>query len=145
MCLPNSQVRCSKGPDPSICSACARLGFRCSLTISTTPGSGTDTSPTAVPRKRGSRACDACRAQKSQCSGDSPSCSRCLRLEMPCIYSLSIRQYKAQQRRQSSVIAEDVSVRSEDVVSFSGSHRTEVESLDDPRRRSDIIQDQFNE
>ncbi|KAF2821007.1 hypothetical protein CC86DRAFT_470803 [Ophiobolus disseminans] len=86
------KVRCHGGS--SSCEACARLGFQCSLGRSSTPTASNDNSSSA-PRKRGSRACEKCRAQRSRCSGDSPICHRCQRLNLTCQYTLSVRQYRA--------------------------------------------------
>lgn len=98
------KVRCQGGPH--CCDACTRLGFQCSY--STTPTSG----PSNVPatRRRGARACDACRAQRSRCSGSAP-CLRCQQLDVTCHYSLSVRQYRAgESQRPKSATSIDSSV-----------------------------------
>jgi hypothetical protein len=84
------QVRCESGPNS--CEACTRLGFQCSYSAPATSGSGAV--PTAT-RKRGARACDACRSQRARCTGGTPSCLRCQQLKTSCNYSLSVRQYRA--------------------------------------------------
>ncbi|KAF1971166.1 hypothetical protein BU23DRAFT_648089 [Bimuria novae-zelandiae CBS 107.79] len=70
-----------------------------SLATTLAPDSGAVPIPTAH-RKRGARVCDACRAQRSRCSGETPSCARCQGLGIPCCYTLSIRQYRAEQRHR---------------------------------------------
>ncbi|KAF7368748.1 hypothetical protein MVEN_00199700 [Mycena venus] len=39
------------------------------------------------PRLRTSQACEKCRARKAKCSGDHPSCARCLARGLPCQYA----------------------------------------------------------
>lgn len=92
------QVRCQGGP--TRCEACTRLGFQCSYSATATSGSG---SVPNMTRKRGTRACDACRAQKARCTGDTPKCLRCQQLIIPCHYSLSVRQYKSRDVQRPSI------------------------------------------
>jgi hypothetical protein len=91
------QVRCEGGPNS--CEACTRLGFQCSYSAPATSGSGGV--PTAT-RKRGARACDACRSQRARCTGGTPSCLRCQQLKISCNYSLSVRQYRARDTQRPS-------------------------------------------
>jgi hypothetical protein len=67
--------------------------------LTTTPASGSGTTP-VTSRKRGARACDACRAQRSRCSGETPSCARCQSNGIPCYYTLSFRQHRTEERRR---------------------------------------------
>lgn len=53
-----------------------------------------------MTRRRIGRACDPCHARRARCSGDSPSCTRCIEFDLQCHYSLSVRQYKAAERRR---------------------------------------------
>ncbi|KAJ9254114.1 hypothetical protein C8Q69DRAFT_453531 [Paecilomyces variotii] len=78
------KVRC-KGEQPA-CSNCRRLKFPCSFKrIATEPASVEQAFD--APRKcRGSRACAACRSQKTRCSGERPACSNCERRGRPCVY-----------------------------------------------------------
>ncbi|OAK99591.1 hypothetical protein IQ06DRAFT_277747, partial [Phaeosphaeriaceae sp. SRC1lsM3a] len=76
------KVRCQGGP--LSCDACTRLGFQCSYSAAPTPGSGN----IPATRKRGARACDSCRTQRSRCSGGTP-CLRCQQMNATCHYSLS--------------------------------------------------------
>lgn len=88
------------------CEACVRLGFKCSLADSSSPVSPLAEQSTAAPRKRGGRACDLCREQKARCvHGDTADCLRCQQLGRLCNYSLSVRQYRAQQHRRRRVSA----------------------------------------
>jgi len=73
------------------------------MTLSSTPTPDSGNAST-VSRKRGARACDACRAQRSRCSGNSPTCHRCQRLNIPCHYTLSVRQYRAEGRQSSKSV-----------------------------------------
>lgn len=75
-----------------MCGNCARLRLDCS---------GYATSPNALsqelaeyPResskgKRTYRSCKACRASKTKCSGERPTCRRCQAKEFNCIYPVS--------------------------------------------------------
>ncbi|KAF2011195.1 hypothetical protein BU24DRAFT_355599, partial [Aaosphaeria arxii CBS 175.79] len=88
------------------CDACSRLGFQCSFTQpAVLDGEQTNTTPT--PRKRGARACDTCRLQRSKCSGESSGCERCVNLGLRCHYSLSVRRYKAADVRRNSTLSEE--------------------------------------
>ncbi|KAH6870652.1 fungal-specific transcription factor domain-containing protein [Alternaria rosae] len=96
------KVRCEGGPVS--CDACKRLGFQCSLGLATTPIADVGNLPVAS-RKRGTRACDACRSQRSRCTGETPSCRRCRELNIPCNYTLSVRQYRAGERHKRSLVS----------------------------------------
>ncbi|KAH7067374.1 fungal-specific transcription factor domain-containing protein [Paraphoma chrysanthemicola] len=85
------KVRCRGGP--SRCDACTRLGYQCSMDTSITSTSGQSPEHKTI-RKRGIRACDACRSQKSRCSGDNPICLRCRQLNINCHYTITVRQYR---------------------------------------------------
>lgn len=87
------KVRCQGGP--LSCDACTRLGFQCSYSAAPTPGSGN----IPATRKRGARACDSCRTQRSRCSGGTP-CLRCQQMNATCHYSLSVRQYRADESQR---------------------------------------------
>ena len=78
------KVRCN-GQYPA-CSNCSRLDFECSFQLA----AGQSAMIPHVfdpPRKyRGSRACLACRTQKTRCLGEMPVCSACQRRNRTCIY-----------------------------------------------------------
>ncbi|KAL2833971.1 hypothetical protein BJY01DRAFT_239340 [Aspergillus pseudoustus] len=102
------KVRCDRRHD--VCGNCDRLQFDCSFRASTqrTPsststssmststgtGTGTNTRDTPVSntpsfppeRRRGSRACLACRRSKARCSGELPACRTCHQRQRECHY-----------------------------------------------------------
>ncbi|KAI9452339.1 hypothetical protein F5148DRAFT_512415 [Russula earlei] len=43
------------------------------------------------PRIRTAQACEKCRARKAKCSGEHPTCQRCLARELPCVYATERR------------------------------------------------------
>ncbi|KAE8315411.1 hypothetical protein BDV41DRAFT_531079 [Aspergillus transmontanensis] len=44
-------------------------------------------SPTSAPSEPLTRqACESCRRKKTKCTAERPSCSFCLRLNIPCVY-----------------------------------------------------------
>jgi hypothetical protein len=69
---------------------------------SASPESPMSTNGNSIIRKRGGRACDACRAQKVRCIPDSEAatCLRCQHCGFTCVYSISIRRYRFENRRQ---------------------------------------------
>lgn len=91
--------------DPGGCENCLRLNFECSLSR---PGSiqgqtqrealasgradGTGGNQRLLERRRAARACIQCRGKKTKCSGDIPSCQRCLHRLVQCQYPLSLKQ-----------------------------------------------------
>lgn len=50
----------------------------------------------SMPGVPSSRACDACRQQKKKCDESNPKCSRCTRLQIPCINN-GARRFKFQE------------------------------------------------
>ncbi|KAH9226577.1 hypothetical protein K456DRAFT_42840 [Colletotrichum gloeosporioides 23] len=75
------KVRCQGWPNG--CTACKRLGYRCSFEATSLTS---DPTPTQLERRRGERACSECRAQKIKCSGESPTCAGCRRRGRDCEY-----------------------------------------------------------
>jgi len=47
---------------------------------------GDSTGKATPPRRRALQACEACRAKKSKCDNDRPSCGSCLQHGMECVY-----------------------------------------------------------
>lgn len=82
------QVKCHGGRP---CMACARLGLDCfdgspsSPSACRRPSSAAD-EPTTARKKRTFRSCISCRASKTKCDGDRPSCRRCQTRSVPCTY-----------------------------------------------------------
>ncbi|KAH8883691.1 hypothetical protein GQ53DRAFT_882075 [Thozetella sp. PMI_491] len=72
------KVRCD-GQQSSGCANCRRLGDACSFRDPAIAGQ-------PVARRRGKRACLRCYRRKARCSGDSPSCQRCQKLDVECVY-----------------------------------------------------------
>ena len=94
-CLICQQVKCDERP--GICENCERLSIPCksadtgTKTSSDEPLSSTGATSTALTeaglnRRRTYRSCTSCRASKSRCSGDKPSCVRCSRKRKRCVY-----------------------------------------------------------
>ncbi|KAF5865958.1 hypothetical protein ETB97_001534 [Aspergillus alliaceus] len=83
-----------------------------------------------MPGVPSGRACDGCRRQKKKCDEKQPSCSRCLRLNIPCVGS-GQRRYKFQQEYTLPVLSGKAKVRgwsSKDPINSSSSEeeRTDV-------------------
>ncbi|KAJ0427170.1 hypothetical protein BJY00DRAFT_307151 [Aspergillus carlsbadensis] len=77
------KVRCDRRPDG--CGNCARLQFDCSFrSTQETPSKRTAVFP--PERRRGSRACLACRRSKARCSGELPTCRACRQRGRDCHY-----------------------------------------------------------
>ncbi|KAF2855366.1 hypothetical protein T440DRAFT_210279 [Plenodomus tracheiphilus IPT5] len=94
------KVRC-RGQQEG-CDACQRLGFQCSSSEIANPNSVIPSNSEGFVRKRGSRACDACRAQRVRCVAKegTSGCVRCYQKSLRCVYSLSVRRYQADERER---------------------------------------------
>src|SRR5262245_60698386 len=69
------------------------------MILSSLPTSSQPDHTTSIPpRRRVARACDTCHTRRARCSGETPSCKRCLEQNLSCTYSLSVRQYRAKER-----------------------------------------------
>ncbi|EWC48761.1 hypothetical protein DRE_00066 [Drechslerella stenobrocha 248] len=55
-------------------------------------------------RERHHKACDECRIRKLKCPGEYPSCSRCMRDDVPCVYSLQKTMGRPRKRRRSDAL-----------------------------------------
>ncbi|KAL3467306.1 hypothetical protein BJX64DRAFT_283630 [Aspergillus heterothallicus] len=84
------KVRCDRRQD--VCGNCDRLQFDCSFRSSSVAAKCSPPSATlSLPpeRRRGSRACLACRRSKARCSGELPACRTCHQRQRECLYPLS--------------------------------------------------------
>ncbi|KAK9327533.1 fungal-specific transcription factor domain-containing protein [Lipomyces starkeyi] len=99
----NRKVRCNGALDG--CENCIRLGFPCSFSEDERLGRGVNGAGkiasgvalhlycnSGMERRRGWRACLKCRAQKSRCSGEVPSCHRCRQRSLECVYTSMTRK-----------------------------------------------------
>src|SRR3954469_15862308 len=82
------QVKCDERPGE--CGNCARLRLVCSG-YSTPPRSHASESVIdqldRSKRKRTYRSCAACRVSKTKCSGERPTCQRCLDKSLRCVFA----------------------------------------------------------
>ena len=83
------KVRCCGNTDAEGCSNCIRLGFQCSFHFR--PPDGLKEGSTAVARRRGPKACEFCRKQRTRCSEGPGPCSNCQKHEITCEYAPSRR------------------------------------------------------
>ncbi|GAB7364388.1 hypothetical protein MBLNU230_g4931t1 [Neophaeotheca triangularis] len=54
--------------------------------------------PSSVKKRA---ACDECRTKKLKCTGEQPACARCVREELPCVYSVQKRMGRPKKRARS--------------------------------------------
>ncbi|WPG99636.1 Hypothetical protein R9X50_00245400 [Acrodontium crateriforme] len=70
-------------------------------------------------------ACDECRAKKLKCKGDQRGCARCVRMNIPCVYSAQ-RQMGRPRKRRNEDAAESLAVTDLHVVAESDSCKSEA-------------------
>lgn len=92
------QVKCDERP--GVCLNCERLHLECqradgskaappaavSEQLKSSQSPGTPLGDVGVKRKRTFRSCVHCRASKARCSGQKPSCTRCIQRNVACVY-----------------------------------------------------------
>ncbi|KAK4185889.1 hypothetical protein QBC35DRAFT_388563 [Podospora australis] len=86
------KVRCDGQRD--VCTTCRRLGLPCSYNdrigvevVEAQQGEPNGPAITIpIPRQRVRQACTNCHLKKARCSGATPSCERCRRLSLDCVY-----------------------------------------------------------
>ncbi|CAG8237876.1 unnamed protein product [Penicillium olsonii] len=83
------RVKCDEKPGK--CDNCSRLRLVCSgyTTSPRPPAPGDASSSDRSKRKRTYRSCTGCRASKTKCSGERPTCQRCRDKEARCVYAES--------------------------------------------------------
>lgn len=77
---------------PGQCGNCARLRLVCSSNTASMRLQAPDEMPSrpeTSKRKRTYRSCIGCRTSKTKCSGERPTCQRCTRKDLDCVYSES--------------------------------------------------------
>ncbi|CAG7936159.1 unnamed protein product [Penicillium salamii] len=86
---PLALVKCDEKPGK--CDNCSRLRLVCSgyTTSPRPPAPGDASSSDRSKRKRTYRSCTGCRASKTKCSGERPTCQRCRDKEARCVYAES--------------------------------------------------------
>lgn len=95
--LTGAQVKCDERP--GICLNCERLHLECQradgskaapaaaeLSKSSSYSPSTPLGEVGIKRKRTFRSCVQCRASKARCSGQKPSCDRCIQRGVDCVY-----------------------------------------------------------
>ncbi|KAK8863195.1 hypothetical protein PGQ11_009430 [Apiospora arundinis] len=129
------KVRCSGGAP--CCSNCERLEYACSFAASQR-GQGENASSPQLEKRRRPLACTPCRATKSKCTGERPSCAPCRTRSKDCVYPDA-------KRRKSR--AESEHERSNGTQSLPGDHDTAQPSQRIPiqaQSYSDVAQDQHS-
>lgn len=96
---PAHQIKCSgRPPGSASCTNCSRDGLACSfvargLVSRVTPSQ--HVTEAGTPRKRAQRACTQCHAHETKCSGSMPTCARCAKLAIECVYRPSKRNFSS--------------------------------------------------
>ncbi|KZT24339.1 hypothetical protein NEOLEDRAFT_1179332 [Neolentinus lepideus HHB14362 ss-1] len=90
------------------------------------------------PRLRTAQACEKCRARKAKCSGEHPTCARCVSRGLICEYA-SERRMRGPNKRKNKPPLPPLSTSSGSPTSSPSSRRSSVVSLPDVKPEIDVI------